>query len=251
MNIPKISSSLIPQVQKTWLSVIPQIQNPSLPITSQTQNPSLAIIPQIQKCQKRSKPCCPSHIIFSEVQFYCDACQIYTKWNFNTKLESSVLHSSLIEKLLLLFLANKTPTEALQTLTFSLNEKVIHITTVRRYFTNFCELVLDFYQNNMKHLLLEQDVEIDESHLFREKKSSAPHRQYKLRSIWLFGMKQRNSSKFLLIPLKDRKEDTLIPIIKRHVKVGSNIYSDSFSVYVNNKTKESKLQRYKSYLKLN
>jgi len=96
----------------------------------------------------------------------------------------------------------------------------------------------------MDYMLLENEVEIDETHLFREKKSSAPHRGYKLSSIWLFGMKQRNSSKFFVIPVEDRKEETLIPIIRRHVKARSTIYSDSFAVYVNNYQKESKLSKY-------
>ena len=96
----------------------------------------------------------------------------------------------------------------------------------------------------MNHLLLEKEVEIDESHLFREKKSSTPHRQYKHGHIWLFGAKERNSSKFFIIALKNRTEATLIPIIRKHIKIGSTIYSDSFSVYVNNNRKESKLQKY-------
>ena len=96
----------------------------------------------------------------------------------------------------------------------------------------------------MSYILLQNDVEIGETHLFREKKSSAPHRHYKLSSLWIFGAKQRNSNKFFLFPLKNRKEDVLIPIIRKHIKIGSNIYSDSFAVYVNNKTKESKLQRF-------
>lgn len=60
-------------------------------------------------------------------------------------------------------------------------------------------------------------------------------------SVWLFGMKQRGANRFIILPLKNRKEETLIPIIKRHVKRGSTLYSDSFSVYVNNRQKVSKL----------
>jgi len=64
----------------------------------------------------------------------------------------------------------------------------------------------------MTHTLLENDVKIDKNHIFREEKSSAPHRKYKFSSIWLFGAKQRNSTKFILIPLKDRKEETFIQL---------------------------------------
>jgi len=62
------------------------------------------------------------------------------------------------------------------------------------------------FEKQMEYMLLEKEIEIDETYLFREKKSSAPHRPYKLSSIWLFGLKQRNNNKFLLIPLKQRTE---------------------------------------------
>ena len=50
---------------------------------------------------------------------------------------------------------------------------------------------------------LEGDIELDESHLYKEKKSHALHRSYKLRSVWIFGMKDRKSKNFLLIPMID------------------------------------------------
>jgi len=44
--------------------------------------------------------------------------------------------------------------------------------------------------------------------------------------------------------LKNRKEENLIPIIRRHIKLGTTVYTDSFSVYVNNYQKISKLEKY-------
>jgi len=43
--------------------------------------------------------------------------------------------------------------------------------------------------------------------------------------------------------LKNCKEEILIPPLRKHIKVDSNIYSDQFTVFVNNRSKESKLQR--------
>jgi len=143
-----------------------------------------------------------------------------------------------------MFVSNKTPKDAYEVLGFDFVNQSLNINTTRRYFTIFCSIVLDYYQKEMSSILLENEVEIDETHLFKEKNSSAPHRFYKLSSIWIFGAKQRNSSKFILFPLKNRKEEALIPLLRKHIKIGSSIYSDSFSVYVNNKRKESKLQRY-------
>ena len=120
----------------------------------------------------------------------------------------------------------------------------LNINTVKKYFTLFSRIALKYYQEEMNYMLLENEVEIDETHLFKEKKSSAPHRAYKMSSIWLFGMKERKTSKFVIIPLKRRTEENLMPIIRKHVKYKSTIYSDSFAVYVNNHKKESKLAQY-------
>ena len=113
-------------------------------------NSSLApsiMVPKFQNCQKCSNSCYETHIIFNDTWFYCSVCQIYTKWNHQTKLQKSKLNSSLIEKLLLLFLSNKTPSEALDSIKFSLPQETIHITTVRRCFLIFCNIVLDYYEN--------------------------------------------------------------------------------------------------------
>ena len=46
-------------------------------------------------------------------------------------------------------------------------------------------------------------------------------------------MVERESNKIMLYPVKDREEDTLIPIIKRHCEEGSTIYSDGWPAYQN------------------
>ena len=65
------------------------------------------------------------------------------------------------------------------------NSKISHIIS---------QITLAYYQEQRKYVLLEKDIEIDETHLFREKKSYAPHRCYKNSSIWIFDMKQRIES---------------------------------------------------------
>ena len=45
--------------------------------------------------------------------------------------------------------------------------------------------------------------------------------------VWIFGMVERETNTPLLIyPVSDRSEDTLLPIIQRHLEPGSTIYSD-------------------------
>jgi len=50
----------------------------------------------------------------------------------------------------------------------------------------------------------------------------------------------------VVIPVENRTENNLHPLILKHVKVGSILYSDSFSSYINNVVfpKVSKLETY-------
>ena len=49
--------------------------------------------------------------------------------------------------------------------------------------------------------------------------------------MWVFGMLERESNRIILYPVNDRKKETLIPLIRKHVKVGSTIYSDGWSAH--------------------
>jgi len=208
------------------------------------QCPDSSFFPQSHLCLKCKKEVFEIHLIQGDRHFYCRKCEIYTRWNEETQLQKCYLKQSQVEKLLLMFLDNKTPKEAFNILQYSFVNDPISLNTVKNYFLRFCNLVYDYYDEVLSSILLCGEVEIDETHLFREKKSSAPHRRYKYSSVWLFGAKQRKSSNFFLIPLKNRKEENLIPIIRKHIKLGTTIYTDSFSVYVNNHQKISKLEKY-------
>lgn len=47
----------------------------------------------------------------------------------------------------------------------------------------------------------------------------------------MFGMVEVSSNKIILYPVKNRKGKTLLPIIKRHVTVGTDILSNSWRPY--------------------
>ena len=49
--------------------------------------------------------------------------------------------------------------------------------------------------------------------------------------VWIFGMAERETNTLLIYPVPDRSEDTLLPIIQRHVEPGSTIYIDGWSAY--------------------
>lgn len=137
--------------------------------------------------------------------------------------------------------------DLLEVLNCSEEERRLNKNTVTHYFDFFGRITLSYYLTKLNTALLDGIIEIDETHLYTPKKSQAPHRSYSLASVWLFGMKDRTTKKFLVIPLLSRKEEIITRLIRRFIKIGSQIYSDSFSAYVNNKSfpKESKLAKYK------
>ena len=90
----------------------------------------------------------------------------------------------------------------------------------------FCQYVFDAYSM----MNFEGEVEIDESVFGRKVKY---HRgQPRGCPIWIFGIVERSSNKIILYPVDNRKSETLIPLIQRHVFPGSRIYSDSWAAYM-------------------
>ena len=91
--------------------------------------------------------------------------------------------------------------------------------------------------------MLEGEIELDETQLFKPKKTSVIHRPYSSKDVWIFGMIERRTNHFIIIPLNSKTEKELHSYILRF---GSTLYSDCFSSYVNNHTfpKQSKLEEY-------
>lgn len=54
---------------------------------------------------------------------------------------------------------------------------------------------------------------------------------YFLFQIWIFGLVERQSNTLILYPVQDRSENTLVPLIQKHVMEGSTIYSDGWAAY--------------------
>jgi hypothetical protein len=165
-------------------------------------------------------------------------------WYHNSVLGNMNISFSQLEKLITIFLDNKSAKDAYDILGYDFVNEKLNIKTARRYFSIFSEITLNYYQQRLSTEMLDGDIELDETYLFKEKKSFAGHRAYKLRSVWLFGMRKRNSPNFLIIPMTSREESTIHLTILKHVKRYSKIYTDSFAAYVNNHTKLSKLIQY-------
>ena len=200
---------------------------------------------EILQCPSCNDPSVRIDQIQDILYIFCLTCPSYTPWFYSmTKLSKCQISFSQIEKLLTMFIDNKTPKDAYDFLNYDFINEGMNIKTVRRYFTIFSEIALDFYNNSLDTIMLSGNIELDESHLFKEKKSSAPHRGYKLRNVWLFGLINRDTREYVMFPMNSRDEITIHLAILKFVKLKSKIYSDSYCAYVNNYTKESKLMPY-------
>ena len=69
-----------------------------------------------------------------------------------------------------------------------------------RYFNLRDKIAVEYYQGKLNTIILDGEIEIDETFLFKDKKSKAKHRRNK-RSLWLFGMIQREDHQFVIIPV--------------------------------------------------
>ena len=92
----------------------------------------------------------------------------------------------------------------------------------------------------MHNTVLDGPCEIDETPLYKQKPGYPHARNYK-KQCWLIGIKCRSTGKFVIYPVLWRNKATLLRILLKHVAYGSTIYSDCWSAYINNRTKESHL----------
>ena len=75
-------------------------------------------------------------------------------------------------------------------------------------------------------------IEIDES-LFGRRVKFYRGNPNKGMKVWIFGLVERKINQVILYAVADRREVTLVPVIQRHVDVGSTIYSERWSAYCN------------------
>ena len=72
------------------------------------------------------------------------------------------------------------------------------------------------------------EVEIDESKFGKRKY----HKGHRVEGQWVFGGREKyDKSKVFMVPVKNRKQCTLIPIIQKWIKAGSIIHSDCWKAY--------------------
>ena len=70
-------------------------------------------------------------------------------------------------------------------------------------------------------------VEIDESYFFRRKYNRGRYRN----AQWVFGAIERGTKNCLLVPVPNRRAETLLLIIERYILPGTTIISDCWASY--------------------
>ena len=82
----------------------------------------------------------------------------------------------------------------------------------------------------MTNIVFEGDVEIDESLFGRRCKYHRGNARVGMK-VWIFGIISRATNSLILYPVDRRDEETLLPLIKKHVALGARIFSDSWPAY--------------------
>jgi len=198
-----------------------------------------------KNCKTRGRLLFEFNLLNDMIHFFCQTCHTYTKWCYGTILNRLKIPISLLKMLMTMFLDKKTPTDSLKILNYKFIDLKLNIKTIIHYFSMFDRIVMSFYLRELDFQVFNNQVELDESYLFKPKASFAPHRAYS-NAVWIFGLYQRNNKKFIIFPVTNRTEANLHNIIIRYIEKGSQIYSDCFSSYVNNRScpKRSKLEKY-------
>ncbi|CAG2192718.1 unnamed protein product [Mytilus edulis] len=102
------------------------------------------------------------------------------------------------------------------------NTSVYWASYIRELFCQYVSTIYDYTE-------FEGEVELDES-LFGRKVKYHRGNPSGLR-IWIFGIVERSTNRIVLYPVDDRSANTLVPLIQKHVKPGSRIFSDSWAAY--------------------
>ncbi|CAG2257629.1 unnamed protein product [Mytilus edulis] len=82
----------------------------------------------------------------------------------------------------------------------------------------------------MFSMTFDGEVELDES-LFGRKCKYHKGKDTGCK-VWIFGIVERSTNRLILYPVDRRNKQTLIPLIKKHVKPGATIFSDGWAAYL-------------------
>ena len=104
--------------------------------------------------------------------------------------------------------------------------------TVFQYLKMLSVIIFYFMRNMHNSIVFEGPVEVDETLLYKLRKGRRG-RLIKTK-IWVLGIIDRITNKCIFYPLKRRMKWKVLSLIFRHLRPGATIYTDCFSIYVNN-----------------
>jgi len=87
---------------------------------------------------------------------------------------------------------------------------------------------MEFIENEENRDEVSHTVEIDESAFGRKRKYNVGK---VCKTVWVFGMIQHCTRKFVLEVVQDRTKKTLLPIIQKHIGLDCTIHHDDFATY--------------------
>jgi len=206
----------------------------------------ILIVPDYKYCTSCKKVLFLPQFLDEDYYFYCKDCSLWINWKEMTLLARKKLKYSEVRTLLTLFIQNKSPTQAYNILRNFYND-TLNKNTIYNYFKLFGEIAFSYYKSKLHSTILTGEIEVDETVVFKAKKTRARrYRRYQLQSMWLLGMIERKSKEFIIIPINSRNEFCLIMKMLKFIDCNSTIYTDCYSVYVNNRKfpKESRLVSY-------
>lgn len=188
-------------------------------------------------CRNSTPPRSPGY----SFKYRCIRCQINYNSFSATALVGCKLRMSHIVFLLYSFINNHSVKLAHRLLEDFMPSRISKL-TVRSWFRKFRRLVCRHINHEINNTVLPGPVEIDECMLFRSKRGyedrARPYRNH----IWVFGLKCRTTKKFVLIPLRFRTRGIIVQLILKHVAHGAWVYTDCWSAYINNRSRESYLE---------
>lgn len=159
-----------------------------------------------------------------EMCFTCTNCGKRVAITTNSMLFGSPIHAAQLIRIIYDFVNNYTGLQSKNNVNPSYNYICDAFMVIRKCLSK----AMEQYKTKLGDAGGEMIIEIDES-LFSKKRKYNKGRRYKQR--WVFGMVDRVSGQIRLFYVPDRKQDTLVKIIKDNINTGSTIYSDSFRSY--------------------
>ena len=168
---------------------------------------------------------------YTSERFYCKICHLIVTRRSGTIFEGMKIPFKAFNLILYYFAEGFTTREIFRLLQ-PLIGGISH-NTIKKYTKSFRFMVHIYVQSIISDAILPGPVEIDEACCYKLRRGN--HGRLARTIYWIFGLKCRTTKKVIIYPVLYRNRVTIIPIIQKHVKPGTIIYSDMFSCYFNNR----------------